>query len=126
MNGRLHNGPQQGHRSTMRPSCCDVKIRFIFITDPVHFISLGAKLLHRATIAHIVLRWKIFFRFIVFDFLANKQLPSMGAIVLRWNADFFPFLGFFLSFRILDSVLMLFLAFVGFSSYLGLSWSFYY
>ncbi|KAK2373252.1 hypothetical protein QL285_074300 [Trifolium repens] len=117
----------------MRPSCCDVKIQFIFITDPVHFISLGAKLLHRAAIAHIVLRWKSFFRFIASDFLANKQLPScgshrgtMGAIVLRWNADFLHFLGFFLSFCILDSVLMLFLAFVGFPSYLGLSWSFYY
>ncbi|WJX37102.1 hypothetical protein P8452_24906 [Trifolium repens] len=72
----FRNGPQQGHRSTMRPSCCDVKIQFIFITDPVHFISLGAKLLHRAAIAHIVLRWKIFFRFIASDFLANKQLPS--------------------------------------------------
>ncbi|WJX62199.1 hypothetical protein P8452_47221 [Trifolium repens] len=105
--------PQQGHRSTMRPSCCDVKIQFIFITDPVHFISLGAKLLHRAAIAHIVLRWKIFSRFISSDCLACKELSS-------W------LLGFFLSFRILDSVLMLFLAFVGFPSYLGLSWSFYY
>ncbi|KAK2382091.1 hypothetical protein QL285_069645 [Trifolium repens] len=72
----FRNGPQQGHRSTMRPSCCDVKIQFIFIIDPVHFISLGAKLLHRVAIAHIVLRWKIFFRFIASDFLANKQLPS--------------------------------------------------
>ncbi|WJX19476.1 hypothetical protein P8452_09164 [Trifolium repens] len=70
----------------MRPSCCDVKIQFIFITDHVHFISLGAKLLHRAAIAHIVLRWKIFFRFIASDFLANKQLPSWhDPIVARWE-----------------------------------------
>ncbi|KAK2382292.1 hypothetical protein QL285_069838 [Trifolium repens] len=60
----------------MRPSCCDVKIQFIFITDPVHFINLGAKLLHRAAIAHIVLRWKIFSRFISSDCLACKELSS--------------------------------------------------
>ncbi|KAK2362441.1 hypothetical protein QL285_087504 [Trifolium repens] len=57
---------------------------------------------------------------------SSSHRGTMGAIVLRGNADFLHFLGFFLSFCILDSVLMLFPAFVGFPSYLGLSWSFYY
>ncbi|KAK2381649.1 hypothetical protein QL285_069240 [Trifolium repens] len=59
----------------MKPSYCDVKIQFNFITDPVHFISLGAKLCHRAAMdrfssdlffcflgeqaASIVARWKL-------------------------------------------------------------------
>ncbi|KAK2355684.1 hypothetical protein QL285_093075 [Trifolium repens] len=42
---------------------------------------------------------------------SSSHRGTMGAIVLRWNADFLHFLGFFLSFCILDSVLMLFLAF---------------
>ncbi|KAK2356110.1 hypothetical protein QL285_093465 [Trifolium repens] len=106
----------------MKPSCCDVKIQFNFIIDPVHFISLGAKLLHRAAMDRfssdlfLLISWRT----------SSSHRGTMGAIVLRWNADFLHFLGFFLSFCILDSVLMLFLAFVGFSSYLGLSWSFYY
>ncbi|KAK2410091.1 hypothetical protein QL285_045481 [Trifolium repens] len=57
---------------------------------------------------------------------SSSHRGTMGAIVPRWNAQFLHFLGFFLSFCILDSVLMLFPAFVGFSSYLGLSWSFYH
>ncbi|KAK2397321.1 hypothetical protein QL285_058904 [Trifolium repens] len=44
------------HRTAMSTSYCDVKILFNFITDPVHFISLGAKLHHRDAMAHIVLR----------------------------------------------------------------------
>ncbi|KAK2361811.1 hypothetical protein QL285_086926 [Trifolium repens] len=113
----------------MKPSCCDVKIQFNFITDPMHFISLGAKLLHRAAIAHIVLRWTDSLQIYCFGFLGEQTAP----IVARWepsccdgNADFLHFLGFFLSFCILDSVLMLFPVFVGFPSYLGMSWSFYY
>ncbi|KAK2382762.1 hypothetical protein QL285_070283 [Trifolium repens] len=51
---------------------------------------------------------------------SSSHRGTMGAIVLRWNADFLHFLGFFLSFCILDSVLMLFPAFVGVPSYLGL------
>ncbi|KAK2444054.1 hypothetical protein QL285_015109 [Trifolium repens] len=43
----FRNRPQQGHRSAMELLCCDVKIRFNFITDPVHFISWGAKVLLR-------------------------------------------------------------------------------
>ncbi|KAK2382630.1 hypothetical protein QL285_070150 [Trifolium repens] len=70
-----------------------------FSQDLFLLIAWRARSFHRGTIAHIV---------------------------LRWNAVFLRFLGFFLSFCILDSVLMLFLAFVGFPSYLGLSWSFYY
>ncbi|KAK2356507.1 hypothetical protein QL285_093836 [Trifolium repens] len=57
---------------------------------------------------------------------SSSHRGTMEAIVLRWNADFLHSLGFFLSFCILDSVLMLFPAFVGFPSYLGLSWSIYY
>ena len=118
----FRNGPQQGHRTAMESSCCDVKIQFNFITDPVHFISLGAKLLHRAAMDRfssdllLLISWRT----------SSSHRGTMGAIVLRWNADFLHFLGFFLSFCILDSVLMLFPAFVGFPSYLGLSWSFYY
>jgi hypothetical protein len=36
---------------------------------------------------------------------------TMEVIMLRWNAQFLHFLGFFLSFGILDLVLMLFPAF---------------
>ncbi|KAK2428360.1 hypothetical protein QL285_026886 [Trifolium repens] len=106
----------------MKPSCCDVKIQLNFITDPVHFISLGAKLLHRAAIYSIVLRCKDFLQIYFFYFSGEQAAP----IVLQWNANFLHFFGFFLSFCILDLVLMLFPAFVGFPSYLGLSWSFYY
>ncbi|WJX28734.1 hypothetical protein P8452_17416 [Trifolium repens] len=60
-----------------------------FSQDLFLLIAWRARSLHRGTIAHIV---------------------------LRWNAVFLNFLGFFLSFCILDSVLMLFLAFVGFPS----------
>ncbi|KAK2357451.1 hypothetical protein QL285_094717 [Trifolium repens] len=108
----------------MKSSCCDVKIQFNFITDPVHFISLGAKFCHRAAMRSIVLRCKDFLQ--ISWRTSSSHRGTMRAIVLRWNADFLHFLGFFLSFCILDSVLMLFSAFVGFSSYLGLSWSFYY
>ncbi|KAK2356916.1 hypothetical protein QL285_094235 [Trifolium repens] len=108
----------------MKLSCCDVKIQFNFITDPVHFISLGAKLLHRAAIAHIVLRWTD--SLLISWRTSSSHRGTMGAIVLQWNANFLHVLGFFLSFCILDSVLMLFPIFVGFPSYLGLSWSFYY
>ncbi|KAK2368637.1 hypothetical protein QL285_081820 [Trifolium repens] len=71
---------------------------------------------------------QIFFRFILpFSWRASSfHCGTMKVIVLRWNAQFLHFLGFFLSFDILDLVLMLFPAFVGFPSYLGLSWSFYY
>ncbi|KAK2449823.1 hypothetical protein QL285_008979 [Trifolium repens] len=106
----------------MSSSQCDVKIQFNFITDPVHFISLGAKLCHRVAMRRfssdllLLISWRT----------SSSHRGTMGAIVLRWNADFLHFLGFFLSFCILGSVLMLFLAFVGFPSYLGLSWSFYY
>jgi hypothetical protein len=31
----FRNGPQQGHRTAMESSCCDMKIQFNFITDPV-------------------------------------------------------------------------------------------
>jgi hypothetical protein len=58
-------------------------------------------------------------------FYEKAQNDTMGDIVLRWNAQFLHFLGFFLSFGILDLVLILFPAFVGFPSYLGLSLSFY-
>ncbi|KAK2409417.1 hypothetical protein QL285_044842 [Trifolium repens] len=65
--------------------------------------------------------------FLLFSWQASSShRATMGDIVLRWNSHFLHFLGFFLSFGILDSVLMLFPAFVGFSSYLGMSWSFYY
>ncbi|KAK2403345.1 hypothetical protein QL285_052795 [Trifolium repens] len=60
----------------MKPSYCDVKIQFNFITDPVHFISLGAKLLHRAAMCHIVLRWTDFLQIYSSVLLASKQLPS--------------------------------------------------
>ncbi|KAK2396306.1 hypothetical protein QL285_057964 [Trifolium repens] len=83
-------------------SCCDILHRAAmqrFSSDLFLLISWRTSSSHRGTIAHIV---------------------------LRWNAVFLHFLGFFLSFCILDSILMLFLAFVGFPSYLGLSWSFYY
>ncbi|KAK2381131.1 hypothetical protein QL285_068765 [Trifolium repens] len=50
---------------------------------------------------------------------SSSHRGTMEAIVLRWNADFLHFLGFFLSFCILDYVLMLFLAFVGFPSWVG-------
>ncbi|KAK2362749.1 hypothetical protein QL285_087784 [Trifolium repens] len=79
----------------------------------------------------IVLRWhtscsdeQIFFRFYSSVFLASKQLPSWhdGSYRAAMECPFSHFLGFFLSFGILDFVLMLFPAFVGFPSYLGLSW----
>ncbi|KAK2403330.1 hypothetical protein QL285_052782 [Trifolium repens] len=63
-----------------------------FSQDLFRLIAWRAKSFHRGTIAHIM---------------------------LRWNAVFLHFLGFFLSFCILDYVLMLFLAFVDFPSYLG-------
>ncbi|KAK2429653.1 hypothetical protein QL285_028074 [Trifolium repens] len=63
----------------MKPSWYDVKIQFNFITDLVHFISLVAKLLHRATIYLIVLRCKIFF----FCFLGQQA----ASIVARWETS---------------------------------------
>ncbi|KAK2375123.1 hypothetical protein QL285_076034 [Trifolium repens] len=60
----------------MKTSYCDVKIQFNFITDHVHFISLGAKLSHRAAMCHIVLRWTDFLQIYSSVFLASKQLPS--------------------------------------------------
>ena len=89
----------------MHPSQYDVKIQFNFITDPVHFISLSDKLLHRAAMGRfssdllLLISWRT----------SSSHRGTMGAIVLRWNADFLHFLGFFLSFCILDSGLMLFL-----------------
>ena len=54
-----------------------------------------------------------------------KSEENQHSIAARWLPSW-HFLGFFMSFRILDSVMMFFLGFVGFPSYLGLSWSFYY
>ncbi|KAK2368276.1 hypothetical protein QL285_081482 [Trifolium repens] len=65
----------------MKPSCCDVKIQFNFITDPVHFIKLGAKLSHCAAMAHIVLRWTDFLQIYFFRFLGEQAAP----IVARWE-----------------------------------------
>ncbi|KAK2367732.1 hypothetical protein QL285_080986 [Trifolium repens] len=106
----------------MHPSQYDVKIQFNFILDPVHFISLGAKLSHRAAMNRFSSDFILLFSWRTSSF----HRGTMEVIVLRWNAQFLHFLGFFLSFGILDLVLMLFPAFVGFPSYLGLSWSFYY
>ncbi|KAK2450768.1 hypothetical protein QL285_009870 [Trifolium repens] len=69
------------------PSCCDIGHRAVmqrFSSDLLLLISWRASSCHRSTMAHIV---------------------------LRWNAVFLHFLGFLLSFCILDSVLMLFPAF---------------
>ncbi|KAK2410355.1 hypothetical protein QL285_045722 [Trifolium repens] len=81
----------------MKPSCCDVKIQFNFITDHVHFIILGAKLLHRAAIYSIVLRCKDFLQIYFFCFLGEQAVP----IVARWKPSccdgmliFFTFLAF--------------------------------
>ncbi|KAK2368475.1 hypothetical protein QL285_081668 [Trifolium repens] len=65
----------------MKPSCCDVKIQFNFITDPVHFISLGAKLCHHAAMCSIVLRCKDFLQIYSFWFLGEQAAP----IVARWE-----------------------------------------
>jgi hypothetical protein len=71
---------------------------------------------------------QLFFRFIYVDVLASKQLPSWHDRSLRFtmNSTKSSFFGFFLSFCILRFVLMLFFDFVGYFSYLGLSWSIYY
>ncbi|KAK2429755.1 hypothetical protein QL285_028168 [Trifolium repens] len=71
----FRNGPQQGHRSAMESSCCDVKIKFIIITDLVHFISLGAKVCHRAAMCYIVLRWTDFLQIYFFGFLGKQAAP---------------------------------------------------
>ncbi|KAK2352220.1 hypothetical protein QL285_096533 [Trifolium repens] len=91
-------------------------------------MSSVAKLCHRAAMCYIVLRWTDFLQiYFLFSWQASSShRGTMGDIVLRWNSHFLHFLGFFLSFGILDSVLMLFPVFVGFPSYLGFSWSFYY
>ncbi|KAK2437301.1 hypothetical protein QL285_022209 [Trifolium repens] len=79
----FRNGPQQGHRSAMESSCCDVKIQFNFITDSVHFISLGAKVCHRAAMCYIVLRWTDFLHIYFFCFLGKQAAP----IVARWETS---------------------------------------
>ncbi|KAK2451095.1 hypothetical protein QL285_010176 [Trifolium repens] len=79
----FRNGSQQGHRSTMESSCCDVKIQFIFITGHVHFISLGAKVCHRAAMCYIVLRWAYFRQIYFFCYLGKQAAP----IVARWETS---------------------------------------
>ncbi|KAK2382291.1 hypothetical protein QL285_069837 [Trifolium repens] len=112
----------------MKPSYCEVKIQFNFITDPVHFISLGAKLSHRAAMCHIVLRWTDFLQIYSSVFLASKQLPSWHdgsyRAVVEWSIS--SLFGLFLVFWHLGLCLDAFSCFVGFPSYLGLSWSFFY
>ncbi|KAK2368626.1 hypothetical protein QL285_081809 [Trifolium repens] len=60
----------------MSTSYCDVKIQFNFIIDPVHFISLGAKLLHRTAMED--------FLQIYFFYFLGKQVAS---IVARWESS---------------------------------------
>ncbi|KAK2428124.1 putative mitochondrial protein [Trifolium repens] len=74
------------------PSCCDMMHR-----AAMKRFSLDLLLL---------ISWRI----------SSSHRGTMGAIMLRWNADFLHSLGFFLSFCILDSVLMLFHAFKFMSS----------
>ncbi|KAK2435959.1 phosphatidylinositol 4-phosphate 5-kinase [Trifolium repens] len=76
----------------MSSSQCDVKIQFNFITDPVHFISLGAKLLHRGAMAHIVLRFCQSFRRQSLNLSVSPSIPSPSknhspSVVLRAGQD---------------------------------------
>ncbi|KAK2428049.1 hypothetical protein QL285_026592 [Trifolium repens] len=79
----FRNGPQQGHRTAMESSCCNVKIQFNFITDYLHFINLVAKLCHRAAMCYIVLRWTDFLQIYFFCFLGKQAAP----IVARWETS---------------------------------------
>jgi hypothetical protein len=93
-----------------------VKIQFIFIIDPVHFISLVAKLPHRAAMNK-------FSSDLFFCFLGQQA----ASIVARWKPscydemlNFFTFWAFSCLWH-LGSCLDAFLCFCRFLSYLGLS-----
>ncbi|KAK2367906.1 hypothetical protein QL285_081148 [Trifolium repens] len=105
----------------MKPSQCDVKIQFNFMTDPVHFISLGAKLLHRAAMCYIVLRWTDLLHIYSSDFLASKQLPSWhdGRHRAAMECSFSSPFGFFLVFLHLGLCLDVFSCFCRFSFVFG-------
>ncbi|KAK2356097.1 hypothetical protein QL285_093452 [Trifolium repens] len=118
-----------------KASCCDASIA-VRCEDSVQFYNLSCAfhqlgrqvkssccdILHRAAMNIFSSDFILLFSWRTSSF----HRGTMEVIVLRWNVQFLHFLGFFLSFGILDLVLMLFPAFVGFPSYLGLSWSFYY
>ncbi|KAK2381629.1 hypothetical protein QL285_069220 [Trifolium repens] len=105
----------------MKPSYCDVKIQFNFIIDPVHFISLGAKLCHRAAMCYIVLRRTYFLQIYSSVFLASMQLPSWhdGSYRAAMECSLSSLFGLFLVFWHLGLCLDAFSCFCRFSFVFG-------